>query len=221
MELNRASLEALFTGYQANFQQGFNSLGDAATAYQALVTEVPSTHAQEVYPWLKQLPRMREWLGDRVIHGIGSAAFSIKNRKFENTVSVSRDAIEDDSYGLYGPLMQELGRTSAEHPNLLVVEVLEGNPLCYDGQYLFDTDHPVLDASGAEQSVANAIGGAGAAWYVLDLSRAIPRHTHTLVPANLEGAARKVLQNQLASGGETNEWAGTSTLLINPWLAQA
>lgn len=300
MELNIANLQALFTGYRANFQQGFDSLGDAAQQYQQIVTDVPSTHTQEVYPWLKQLPRMREWLGDRVIHGIGAASFSIVNRKFEMTVAVGRDAIEDDSYGLYSPLMVELGRSSAEHPNLLVVEVLEGNPLCYDGQHLFDTDHPVTDASGAIQSVANDLTGAGPAWYVMDLSRAIRpiilqrrrnyqfrslvdlntervfmrdefvhgvdarvnagpglwqlavrskatfdatsyaaarqalqtltgdmgrplalRHTHTLVPANLEGPARKVLQNALATGGETNEWAGTSTLLINNWLAQA
>jgi phage major head subunit gpT-like protein len=47
------------------------------------------------------------------------------------------------------------------------------------------------------------------------------RHTHTMVPSNMEGLARKVLQNMLASGGETNEWANTSQLIVNPWLATA
>jgi phage major head subunit gpT-like protein len=44
---------------------------------------------------------------------------------------------------------------------------------CYDGQYFFDTDHPVLDANGATTSVANTDGGAGAAWFLLDVSRVI------------------------------------------------
>ncbi len=300
MDLNHAAFEALFTGYKASFQSGFNSLGAEAEQYRALVTDVPSTTSREVYPWLQSLPRMREWLGDRVIHGIGAAQFAIINRKFELTVAVGRDAIEDDTYGLYNPMMQEMGRSSAEHPNLLVTEVLERNPICYDGQNFFDTDHPVLAADGVtEVSASNEMGGAGVPWYVLDLSRAIRplilqrrrpyafraltnlqtdrvfmteeflygvdarlnagpglwqlavrsrqvfnaenyalararlqgltgdhgrplglRHTHTLLPLSLEAAARKVLMSALGPAGETNEWAGTSQLLFNPWLKQ-
>ena len=43
----------------------------------------------------------------------------------------------------------------------------------YDRQAFFDTDHPVLDANGNEISVANTDGGAGTAWYLLSLNRAI------------------------------------------------
>ncbi|MGK3833543.1 Mu-like prophage major head subunit gpT family protein, partial [Enterococcus faecium] len=75
--------------------------------------------------------------------------------KFELTEGVPRDNIEDDTYGLYGPVFQEFGRSSREHPNELAVETLEANPLCYDGQQLFDGDHPVLDAKGSETSVSN------------------------------------------------------------------
>ena len=47
------------------------------------------------------------------------------------------------------------------------------------------------------------------------------RHSHTMVPNSMEGAARAVLQSQLAAGGETNKWANTSTLVLNPWLTSA
>ncbi|KMQ72817.1 Mu-like prophage major head subunit gpT family protein [Marinobacter subterrani] len=297
MDLTNASLQALFQAYRMNFQQGMTSLGDQGSLYESFCTVVPSTTAVEVYPFLKTLPRLREWVGDRVIHSLEGADFSIKNRKFELTEGVPRDSIEDDTYGLYGPVFQEFGRSSREHPNELAVEVLTANPECYDGQPLFDTDHPVLDENGAEQSVSNDMGGVGPAWYVMDLTRAIKplvfqrrrdydfrsitsltdsevfmkdkflfgvdarvnagpglwqlvvrsrqdftaanyeaarkrlqelkgdygrplalRHSHTMVPNNLEGPARKVLQNALAAGGETNEWANTSTLVMNSWL---
>lgn len=300
MNLTSANLQALFKAYKTNFQQGFDSLGPDGPQYELYCTVVPSTTAVEVYPWLKSLPKMREWLGDRVIHGLEGADFSIRNRKFELTTGVPRDNIEDDTYGLYAPVFQEYGRSSREHPNELAVEVLQGNPECYDGQPLFDADHPVLNASGQEVSVSNDMGGSGPAWYVMDLSRAIKpmvfqkrrdydfraitnlndhqvfmtdnfmmgvdarvnagpglwqlvvrsnqeftaanyeaarkrlqeihgdhgrplalRHTHTMVPTTLEGPARKVLQNALASGGETNEWANSSQLVLNPWLATA
>lgn len=45
--------------------------------------------------------------------------------------------------------------------------------LCYDGQYYFDTDHPVKTANGGVQSVSNFQGGTGAAWYLLDTSRVL------------------------------------------------
>ena len=300
MDLTSANLQALFKAYNTNFQQGFNSLGDNGSQYEQFCTVVPSTTAVEVYPWLKTLPRMREWLGDRVIHGLEGADFTIKNRKFELTAGVSRDAIEDDTYGLYGPTFQEFGRSSREHPNELAVEVLTNNPICYDGQQLFDSDHPVLGKNGKEMSVSNDIGGSGGAWYVADFSRAIKpmvfqrrrdysfraltdlnsdrvfmtdefmfgtdarvnagpglwqlivrcqeeftpetyeaarkrlqdlkgdhdrplalRHTHTMVPSSMEGAARRVLNNSQAANGATNEWAGTSQLILNPWLPSA
>ncbi len=298
MDLNSENLQALFKGYKANFQAGMSSLGSDANLYKTFATPVPSTTAVEVYPWLKSLPRLREWIGDRVINSLEGDAFSIKNRKFELTEGVGRDSIEDDTYGLYGPMFQEFGRSSAEHPNELCVEMFEANPECYDGQPLFDTDHVVLDKDGKEQSVSNDMGGTGPAWYVMDNSRAIKaaifqkrrdynfrsvtnledekvfmtdqflfgvdarvsagpglwqlvvrskkafdatsyeearaaltsltgdygrplglRHTHTMVPNTLEGVARKVIANSLAAGGETNEWAGTSELVLNPWLA--
>jgi len=300
MDLTSANLQALFKAYNTNFQQGFNSLGEQGALYQQYATVVPSTTAVEVYPWLKSLPRMREWLGDRFIHSLEGADFSIKNRKFELTEGIERDAIEDDTYGLYGPIFEEFDRSSREHPNELTVEVLESNPTCFDGQPFFDADHPVLDEKGEVISVTNDMGGTGPAWYVMDLSRAIKplvfqrrrdysfraitnlndsevfmkdkflfgtdalvnagpglwmlavrskqaltpenykaarealqsmkgdygrplavRHTHTMVPSTLEGAARKILQNQLASGGESNEWMDTSQLIMNPWLATA
>lgn len=173
MDLTTANLQALFTGYNASFQQGLESLGADSDQFKLLATDVPSTTAVEVYPWLKSLPRMREWVGDRVVHSLEGADFSIKNRKFELTEGVSRDAIEDDAYGLYAPVFNEMGRSSREHPNELVVEVLEANPKCYDGQPLFDADHPVLDEDGEEISVSNLLEGSHPAWYVMDLSRAI------------------------------------------------
>lgn len=40
-----------------------------------------------------------------------------------------------------------------------------------------------------------------------------------VVPPSLESAGRKLLNSELGSGGETNEWKGTAELLVVPWLA--
>lgn len=45
--------------------------------------------------------------------------------------------------------------------------------LCYDGQYFFDTDHPVEAADGSMTTWSNFGGGAGTAWYLLDVRKPI------------------------------------------------
>lgn len=39
-----------------------------------------------------------------------------------------------------------------------------------------------------------------------------------VVPAALEGAARRILKNELVGGGNTNEWAGTADVLVARYL---
>lgn len=176
MQINHANLQTLFTAYKANFQQG-RVAAQAQSMYQRLATVVPSTTASNEYGWIGEFPNMREWLGDRVIHGIKSHGYTIKNRDWELTVGVPRNAMDDDNHGIYAPMMVEMGRATEVHPDQLVFELLKAgaSTLCYDGQYYFDTDHPVLDAAGRPQSQSNwdNNSGSGTPWYLLDTSRGL------------------------------------------------
>ncbi len=40
-----------------------------------------------------------------------------------------------------------------------------------------------------------------------------------VVPPSLESATRKLLNSELGTGGEPNEWKGTAELLVTPWLS--
>lgn len=175
MIINKGNLTALFVAFKAAFQ---GTLDQAPSQYLSIATVVPSNTSTEEYGWLGSFPNMREWMGDRVIHGITSHGYSIKNKPFELTVAVPRDKIEDDQYGVYTPMMAEMGRAAGAHPDQLVFSLLKDGPstLCYDGQYFFDTDHPVLGADGttvATQSNWDNNSGNGTAWYLLDTSRAL------------------------------------------------
>jgi len=172
MIINRDNLQAAFTGFKTVFNQGFQGV---TPTYQRFAMTVPSTTGQEVYAWLGTMPRFREWVGDRVIQNLKQHDFTIKNRKFENTIGIKRDDIEDDKIGIYTPMISEMGRATATFPDELSYETLQKGEtsICYDGQFFFDTDHPVVGADGAVQSVSNHGGGAGPAWYLMDLNRMI------------------------------------------------
>lgn len=172
MIINSGNLKTLNVAFKAAFAQAF---ADALVDYDQIVLEVKSTTSTEEYGWLGQTTGFREWIGDRVIQNLKQHGYSIKNRTFENTVGVPREAIEDDQYGVYTPLMAQLGQDAKEHPAELVYALLKDgfNQKCYDGQNFFDTDHPVLNKAGVEQSVSNFQGGAGTPWFLLDTTRMI------------------------------------------------
>lgn len=173
MKINSGNLKTLGIGFQARFQGG---LGQAEAQAELVSTVVPSSTGKEEYGWLGKVPNVREWLGDRVVNNATKSDYSIKNRDFELTMAVDRNDIEDDNLGIYGPLFEEMGRSSGAFPSQLVFGLLKNGftTPCYDGQYFFDTDHPVLGEDGVSvASVSNFGGGAGTAWYLMDLSRAL------------------------------------------------
>ncbi|MBI1262956.1 MAG: hypothetical protein GC184_14660 [Rhizobiales bacterium] len=172
MEVNRANVTGLYTGFNTAFNMAFTGV---KPVWNKLAMDVPSTTSQEVYGWLGQMPGFREWIGERVIKNLKQHDYTIKNKKFESSIAVNRDHIEDDTYGVFTPMVSEMGRLSAVHPDELIFGLLKTGfaKTCYDGQYFFDTDHPVVLADGTQGSWSNYGGGAGTPWYLLDTSRAV------------------------------------------------
>lgn len=172
MKINPGNLKTLGVSFSAIYQQGLTM---APSQSMMVSTTVPSSSGENEYGWLGKLPSMREWLGDRVINAATASDYTIKNRDFEQTIGVDRNDIEDDNIGIYSPLFTEMGRSTMAHKEELVFAQLKAgfDRPCYDGQNFFDTDHPVLDAEGNEAVVSNMQAGAGAAWYLIDDTRAL------------------------------------------------
>ena len=171
-------LEALRTGFKKTFEDAYASM-KATTFYTDVSTIVPSTTASETYGWLGDFPDLREWVGDRVVKDMKESGYQIVNKEWESTVGVKRPQIEDDNLGIYTPMVQSMGHSAARHPDILIAELIKnGNAnVCYDGQYFFDTDHPVYpnhDSTGTAATVSNYdVPGTnpGITWYLLDTSR--------------------------------------------------
>jgi len=168
--INKANLSALFIAFKAAFNEGFRG---AKPQWEQVATLVPSTTKEEKYGWLGQFPRLREWVGDRQVKNLAAHDYSIRNKSFEATIGVKREEIEDDSYGVFKPLFQEMGYAAVTHPDELVYGLLAAGfaSLCFDGQYFFDTDHPVGDEANGIASVSNMQAGGGNAWFLLDAKR--------------------------------------------------
>ncbi len=177
MEISAQNLTALFTGFDVVFQRGFDK---PPSYYESICTIVRSSSRQTTYPWLGRTTRFREWLGDRVVQALEAHAYTIANKNFEDTVSIDRNDIEDDSYGVYEPIIEQLGWDTKVHPDMLLFQMVKdavttpSDVVCYDGQPFFSDSHPVGLAGQAGASASNVnSSGSGAYWFVIDASRAI------------------------------------------------
>ena len=151
MIVNAQNLRGIYIAFNTLFNKAFE--GQKPT-YQRIATVVPSTTESETYAWLGDIPGMREWLGDREVQNLSGSDYTIKNKDFELTVGVGRNAIEDDKIGLYNPSIQMLAESAALHPDELVFSLLSDAfaALCYDGKPFFAADHPV-----GEKTVSNKL----------------------------------------------------------------
>lgn len=168
-------LSALNTVFRGEYQKAF---AETPSDHAEVATPVPSSAASNTYGWLGQFPKLREWVGDRVLKDMAAHGYAITNKLFEGTVGVKRTDIEDDSTGVYKPLFAEMGRAAKVHPDELCFSLLKAGltTLCFDGQFFFDTDHPVypdVDGTGTAATVSNLAAGTDPAWMLLDTSRII------------------------------------------------
>jgi len=174
MIINESNLAHAFNGFRAVFNEAF-AAGEAHWDKIAMV--VPSSARDEAYGWLGQFPKLREWIGDRVVSDIKAHGFTIANKKFESTLGISRADFADDRYGVFKPMFAEMGHQAKVHPDEMLFELLSNGETqaCYDGQNFFDTDHPSVDKDGNPVTVSNVDdpGGVETPWYLLDTSRQI------------------------------------------------
>ena len=78
--------------------------------------------------------------------------------------------LKGDRLGVYSPLFSEMGREANLYPDRWVFGLLSAgfHNTCYDGQYFFDTDHPVGEKTVSNLDMPDEPSGEEVVWYVLD-----------------------------------------------------
>jgi phage major head subunit gpT-like protein len=118
-----------------------------------------SNQESETYKWLGMAPVMREWIGGRQAKGFKENGITIINKTYEGTLEVLVDEIRRDKTGQVMLRVAELARRANSHwASLLTTLIIAGEaaPLCYDGQFFFDTDHSEGDSGTQDNDLTGA-----------------------------------------------------------------
>jgi phage major head subunit gpT-like protein len=222
-------------GFQGSFYAALEDELDSEWAGK-LAFKSESDQETETHRFLGFFPQMREWIGNRQEKGLPPYEFTLTNKLYEATVPVDKNDLRFQKFGLINMRFGEAGARAAQHWASLLSAVIIANPLCYDGQNFFDTDHTLGGDSGTmtndlsvtDYSVLN-VGDAEAPTvdeFVDILIYATPhlrlfkdnqgepinggmRRVIVMVPSNMEGVAlAAVASERLGSGADNPTKAG-------------
>jgi len=186
-------------------------------------------------PFLWYPPRMREWVGERLIGSLDGGMHIIPTRTYEATVAVPRTAVEDDQYGAIERAARGLASEFFRFVHQSYINILQngGTLNTFDGLPLLSANPNargpnnvnLVSKSLSLENLSEGIQVMGL--YTEPDGRPLGmRPTHLLVgPANEFTAKNLVQSQQLIRSGSTdrvmgaaNPWAGSMTVLVSNYI---
>jgi phage major head subunit gpT-like protein len=229
MIINPANLNFAFYGMKTLFQQ---VMEETPTHWQDIATEIKSETEEEFYAWLKRIPELREFIGERRINNLSANVQRLKNKTFEDTFGVPRAKFEDDKYGIYtNQAVRELALATRIWPDQLVAAAMIAGTtaLAHDGQAFFSATHPINpdDASSATQANLQAAKALNfenlrlvvAAGRNFKAENGVPlelKFDTIIVPPALETVAEQICNTEKIAPG-VNFGAGSAYTQDNPF----
>jgi phage major head subunit gpT-like protein len=169
--LNNAEMRAVARNTRGIFYDSLKS-APGLPFLASIFFIIQSNAITEVFTFLRGIPKMRQWVGDRRISGLSAASFSIEKKDWEATISITRDDLQFDRLNLIRPNIQALGGSFPRHYVDFLVDLLTNGftRLAYDGQYFYDVDHDFGDGT----TYANKTTGQfnAARWVIAELAPA-------------------------------------------------
>ncbi len=134
--------DGLFRTYSNRFQDAFST---TQPRWMEIAMEENSNSSETVYSLTAKRARLQEWIGERQLRGMASRSYTVGNKRYEDSLELDIDMIEDDAFGIFNARTDELGQAAKLWPDELVFPALmAGNStLCVDGKNFFASDHPI------------------------------------------------------------------------------
>lgn len=142
MLVSQAQLQSAFIAWSLVYM---NALKRVPVIWPQLATLIPSPGQTNRYAWLSQHPHMRKWEGERVVNSLATRFYEVANELYEDTIGIDMVAFQTDQIGVYAQTMAQFAEAVGQWQEDLVIGAVRNGStrLCYDGQPMYDTAHPV------------------------------------------------------------------------------
>jgi len=222
MIMNEETLKAISQGFKTIFN---NAIGKREGTYRRISTVIENVKTLTVsYAWLGDTPKMREWIGDKVLKDLKAFKYEITKKDFEATIEVDRDDIKYDNIGVVKPRIEGMAQEADQHYDETLYEMIEANGICYDGQAFFSNTHDIggTNFSNLSTGVSSALSQASFLAQRQEMRGLVSESGKSLkikpnllvIPPELEAMAIKILVADRVDSGDTNITKGMAEYLV-------
>lgn len=166
MIITPANLNLFFTALDTRFWQAYSSV---PKWYEQVTTTYPTSTENWQMGWIGMLDKLRVWKGPRAVHTPAPQTYGVSPLPFELTESIDQFKLEDDTHGIYGPMIAHMGEMSGKWPDYTVRDLIEGlgdfagtaAQTGTDGVSQWSDVHPVNVYNAALGTYVNDYGASG------------------------------------------------------------
>lgn len=240
MLITPSTVSMLFQTFEGMYKDAYEK---TPRWFEKVATKVQSNTSENVYAWLAMPKGFREWIGERNYNNLRVHGYVLRNKDWEDSVEIPRNAIMDDQYGVYSNAIQMLGVQSAKLYDYMIADALAAGTteIGFDGQAFFSDSHPYNGTSTYDNNFAStaltsanyqAVRAAMMSYNGEDGKSLSIIPNLLIVPPQLEAQARQILNAEFtaptgalgqnaANIQQTNVLRGSADLLVLPELSGA
>ena len=223
-------LKALNTNINVTWQNRYSTAPNA-DLWKKIAMPVNSKSLSEKYAWLGNVAGLREFKSERIPGTLSNFSYEVTNKKWESTLDVDRDAIEDDQTGQIMIAVNTLATKAGKHYTRLITTAFDqgfSTPI-FDGENFFDADHKGGSnylGTGKDLTVAN-LDSAELLLAAMEDDRGEVlgyQGTALIVGPALSAAANKLVKSKtIVEGGAAvdNPYYGRYEVIVLPHLGAA
>lgn len=145
----RVAINMLFSGARTK----------TPSVYQDIATRTTASTKTMSFPQHAATRKLRRWEGERKVVNGKAYDYRVTAEKFELTMGIPVEEIEDDNIGAYNHLVMDMGEQAALWPDDLVFELLlRGEDSAYaafDGKAFFANDHALKSGAAIDNLFAS------------------------------------------------------------------
>lgn len=136
MLVTPSNLNILFTEVQTTYQYAYSA---ADVYYPKFSTTFGVASEVWLQAWIGMVDKLREWNGPRVVRTPAPQTYQVPIKLFELTEGIDKFKVLDDTYGVYNPVIMNMGISAAKHPDYQFRDLLQ-NQGSWSGIFQNGTD---------------------------------------------------------------------------------
>lgn len=222
VEITSEKLAALDLSIKTTFKASKDNVEDA-NLFKKFADISPSTAKVQGILTLTDAPGMREFKSERIPGTISDVLYQLTTRKWESTLNVKREDIEDDNIGYIPAAVKKMVAKSKKHYTLLASAALDAGftAKMSDGKAFYHADRKNLLSGTKPLTAENFEAAVEALETQVDADGITPlghKSKVLIVGPKNRAAANKIINKETLANGETNEHYKELEVFVNPYL---